>query len=126
MPPVLYFPGALLPVIAKMDRLKPLRPPATDEASYTSLVLTHASAATDVAIAGLIHNLTHLEVINLKGCSLAGAKTVGTLVKRCSKLRRINLKGTKVVVVEVQKVFAAFHNQLEGFKVEDVRFDVSA
>ncbi|WVQ85049.1 hypothetical protein IAT38_007213 [Cryptococcus sp. DSM 104549] len=123
IPPVLYLPGELLPSIAKADRLKPLLPPEGQLSRLTSLILTHSTAATDVGIAGLVHHLPSLEVINLKGCTLAGEKTVKALVARCPNLRRINLKGTKITEGDVASLLRRFGQQLQGFKVDNISFE---
>jgi hypothetical protein len=105
-----------------VQQLKPLVPPSDIAESFTSLTLTHAAKASDVAIAGLIHFLPNLEVINLKGCTLAGKTVVETIIKRCRRLRRINLKGTAVGEDDLRSLLDEFGQQLEGLKVDNVRF----
>ncbi|WVF68969.1 hypothetical protein IAT40_003743 [Kwoniella sp. CBS 6097] len=124
VPPHMYLSGDLLPSIAKTDRLKELIPsdPSTKEA-YTSLTLTHADKVTDTGVAGLVYHLSNLERINLKGCINVGARTVKTIVDRCRKLKRVNLKGTGVGEDEVRMILEAFGQQLEGFKVDNVNFE---
>ena len=111
--------------MARTTRLKPLTPHKDITTEFKSLILTHAPSVPDIAIAGLIHSLPDLEVINLKGCTLAGKKTVETIVKQCGKLRRVNLKGTNVSEGDVRLLLHKFALQLEGFKVDKVRFSVS-
>ncbi|WVR06479.1 hypothetical protein IAU60_003510 [Kwoniella sp. DSM 27419] len=126
IPPHLYLPGELLPAIASTDRLKDLIP-STRRDAFTSLTLSHASSASDVGVQALIHHLPNLERINLKGCTAVSSKTVRTVVQRCKRLKRINLKGTKVAEADVALLLGMFHDQLEGFKVDNVAFeDLSA
>ncbi|GFZ45033.1 hypothetical protein JCM24511_02759 [Saitozyma sp. JCM 24511] len=124
-PPHLRLPGDILPAIASVQQLKPLVPPSDTAESFTSLTLTHAAKAPDVAIAGLIHFLPNLEVINLKGCTLAGKRVVEIIVKRCRRLRRINLKGTAIGEDDLRSLLDEFGQQLEGLKVDNVRFHSS-
>nr|ODN85396.1 hypothetical protein L203_05012 [Cryptococcus depauperatus CBS 7841] len=117
IPPTLYLPGELLQSVAKTTRLKPVIPPAASANLMTSLILTHSPSSTDVGLAGLIHFLPNLTVINLKGCSLAGEKTVETMIGRCFNLVKINLKETKVREKEVAALLDKFGRQLREFKI---------
>jgi hypothetical protein len=112
--------------MAKTEHLKPLIPPKPNAGSITTLSLKHAGKASDVSIAAMIYHLPNLEVINLKGCSLAGSQVVETVIKRCKKLRRINLKLTQVKEEDVKLLLDEFGHQLEGFKVDVVVFKVSS
>ncbi|KAK8858720.1 hypothetical protein IAR55_002949 [Kwoniella newhampshirensis] len=123
IPPRLILAGELLPAISAADYLKNLIPPERDRLQYTQLILTHVCSATDIGIAGLIYHLPNLEVINLKGCTLAGPRTVKTILERCSNLRRINLKSTKIGEKEVGMLLRKFGKQLEGLKVDTVTFE---
>nr|XP_031864346.1 uncharacterized protein CI109_000259 [Kwoniella shandongensis]KAA5531418.1 hypothetical protein CI109_000259 [Kwoniella shandongensis] len=123
IPPRLILPGELLPSISKADYLKTLIPTSSSQSHYTHLILTHASSATDIGLAGLIYHLPDLEVINLKGCTLAGSRTVQTIMERCGSLKRVNLKGTKVGEKEVGALLRKFGKQLEGLKVDDIVFE---
>ena len=123
-PPTIFLPGNILVAVAQTQMLKPFRPPRNLD-QYTSLVLTHAPLATDVAIAGLIAVLPHLQTVNLKGCKLAGRRTVDAMIKFCPQLKRINLKSTEVDAEDVKKLFRRFGLDLQGFKVDKVKFDVS-
>jgi hypothetical protein len=122
-PPMLHLPGHLLSSVSSTTHLKPLHPSSHFD-RFTSLILQHLDKATDVAIAGMIHHLPNLEHINLRGCTLASDKTIKTIIVRCKRLRRINLKGTKTSEANVKELLQAFGNQLTGFKVDNVRFDV--
>ncbi|ODO10010.1 hypothetical protein I350_02234 [Cryptococcus amylolentus CBS 6273] len=123
IPPTLYLPGDLLPAIAQASRLKPLIPPTISSNLFTSLILINSPTSTDVGLAGLIHHLPSIEIVNLKGCALAGEKTVKTIVSRCPGVKRLNLKGTKVSEKDVAQLLAKFGQQLEGFKVDNVIFN---
>ncbi|XAO21498.1 hypothetical protein I312_100249 [Cryptococcus bacillisporus CA1280] len=123
IPGVLCLPGDLLPAIAQAPRLKPLIPPTQISPLLTALILTHSHASSDVAVAGLIYHLPNLEVINLKGCTSVAGKTVKTILNRCNGLRKINLKGTKVVERGVKDLLGNFGGQLESFKIDTVTFD---
>ncbi|TYJ58597.1 hypothetical protein B9479_000808 [Cryptococcus floricola] len=123
IPPTLYLPGDLLPAIAQASRLKPLIPPTISSNLFTSLILINSLTSTDVGLAGLIHHLPSIEIVNLKGCALAGEKTVKTIVSRCPGVKRLNLKGTKVSEKDVAQLLAKFGQQLEGFKVDNVIFN---
>ncbi|WVQ73244.1 hypothetical protein IAR50_002812 [Cryptococcus sp. DSM 104548] len=122
IPPTLYLPGDFLPAISQASRLKSLIPPKISARLFTSLILTNSPTSTDVGLAGLIHHLPSLEVINLKSCSLAGEKTVKSVVSRCPGVKRLNLKGTKVSEKDVADLLFTFGQQLEGFKVDNVIF----
>jgi hypothetical protein len=111
--------------MVKTEHLKLLIPPKSDAGSFMTLSLKHAGKASDVSIAAMIYHLPNLEVINLKGCSLAGPKVVETVIKRCKKLRRINLKFTQVKEKDVKLLLDEFGDQLEVFKVNMVIFEVS-
>ena len=123
VPPELHLPAELLPALAKTQSLKPFHP--SDAGSFTSLRLTHASAVSDIAIAGLIHQLPNLETLVLKGCTKAGARTVKTILERCPKLRRLNLKGANVSEGDVKALLNAYGSQIQAFKVDNVVFEVS-
>ncbi len=124
IPPSIYFPGALLPCIAGVTQLKTLIP-GEDIANFIStLTLTYAPAASDISIAALILQLPNLETINLKGCILAGTKTVDGIVKRCPKIKKVNLKGTKVSEDDVGAVLNKYGRKLEVLKVDNVAFRV--
>ncbi|ODO05171.1 hypothetical protein L198_01859 [Cryptococcus wingfieldii CBS 7118] len=123
IPPTLYLPGDLLPAIAQASRLKPLIPPTISSNLFMSLILINSLTSTDVGLAGLIHHLPSIEIVNLKGCALAGEKTVKTIVSRCPGVKRLNLKGTKVSEKDVAQLLATFGQQLEGFKVDNVIFN---
>lgn len=47
-----------------------------------------------------------------------------TILNRCNGLRKINLKGTKVVERGVKDLLGNFGGQLESFKIDTVTFDV--
>ena len=68
--------------------------------------------------------MPNLEMINLKGCSLAGDKVVQTILKQCHGLKRINLKGTGVKEIHVKLLLDRFGKQLECFKVDNIHFEV--
>ncbi|RXK40054.1 hypothetical protein M231_02694 [Tremella mesenterica] len=123
VPPEIYLPAGELPAIAETKHLKPLFPSEETRNWYTSLVLTHAAKPSDVSVAGLIHHLPELQTINLKGCSLVETKTVETILKRSVKLRKINLKGTKVGERHVKALLETFGDQMETFKVDKVIFN---
>lgn len=123
-PPTLYLPGALLPSVASSSKLKLLHPSQASSTSFTSLILTHAASASDVAIAGMIWHLPSLQVINLKGCSLAGENVVSTIIKRCPNLTRINVKMTGVNEEGIGMILKSFQQQLLGFKVDTGSFEV--
>lgn len=89
-----------------------------------TLILTHSPTSSDVGIAGLIYHLPNLEAINLKGCTSVAEKTVKTILNRCAGLRKINLKGTKIVERGVKDLLGTFGGQLESFKIDNVTFDV--
>lgn len=123
--PSLHLPGALLSCVAGIDRLKPLIPPPAILPFITTLILTHAPKASDVSIASMIWDIPTLEVLNFKGCSLAGSKTVDAVIKRCPRLRRVNLKGTNVNENDLQMLLVSYGQQLEGLKVDKIYFEVS-
>ncbi|OWZ78214.1 hypothetical protein C365_03007 [Cryptococcus neoformans Bt85] len=123
IPGVLFLPGDLLPAVAQATRLKPLIPPTHISSLMRTLILTHSPTSSDVAIAGLIYHLPNLEVINLKGCTSVAEKTVKTILNRCIGLKKINLKGTKIVESGVKDLLGTFGGQLEGFKIDNVTFD---
>lgn len=47
-----------------------------------------------------------------------------TILNRCNSLRKINLKGTKVVERGVKDLLGKFGGRLESFKIDNVTFDV--
>ncbi|KAL7423048.1 hypothetical protein Q5752_002347 [Cryptotrichosporon argae] len=120
VPPHFYLPGALLPFLSSLDKLKPLHPP--DYSVITSLTVTYLDKAPDIALAGTVGHMPNLEAVNLKCCSLAGKLTVKTLVQRCKKVKRINLKGTKVQEKDVVSLLDTYGQQFETFKVDGVKF----
>lgn len=121
-PPEVILPGNLLPVVATAERLIPYRPKTGT--SYTKLSLKHAPKASDVAIAGLIHSMPNLEEINLKGCTLAGARTVDIICKKCKSLKRLNVKGTNVNEQGMREILDLYGKQLEVFKIDRVLIEV--
>ncbi|KAK4685197.1 hypothetical protein P7C73_g4959, partial [Tremellales sp. Uapishka_1] len=121
--PDLILPGDRLPFLSKIKLLKPLHP--SDADGITNLILTHGRSLTDMAIAGLVYKLTQLESINLKGCRV-GRQTVDAIITRCPNTKRINLKGTGVMEIHIQKLLAKFGEQLTGFKIDDVKITTEA
>ncbi|CAD6566349.1 MAG: hypothetical protein TREMPRED_002493 [Tremellales sp. Tagirdzhanova-0007] len=116
LPPSVYLPGDLLPYISTAQRIKPLIPNEGLVPPITTLVLTDAKAASDVVIASLIRDT--LQVINLKGCTLVGTKTMDAIITRCTKLRIVNLKGTQVKERDLQLLLLALGGQLQRLKVD--------
>ena len=90
----------------------------------TTLVLTHFPTFSDADIAGLVGQLQNLEVINLKGCTLAGSKTMNAILTRCPKLREVNLKGTHVNEGDLRRLLEVCGKHLEALKVEEMSFEV--
>ncbi|ORX37262.1 hypothetical protein BD324DRAFT_650867 [Kockovaella imperatae] len=119
--PEVHLPGTLATVL-QAQLLKPFRPISHLDL-YTSLTLTHAAKASDVAIAGLIAVLPNLQSITLKGCKLASKRTVDAILKFTPNVHRVNLKGTMVEVDDVKKILHRFGTQLVSFKVDRIRFD---
>lgn len=124
-PPYMHLPGQRLPTITSAERLIPYRAKPDDAERYTRLTLRHAEKATDTAIAGLIHSMPQLEEINLKGCSLAGQRTVEIICKRCKGIKKLNLKGTSVNEEQMRELLDTFGTQLEVFKIDRVVIEVS-
>jgi len=123
IPPTIYLPAELLPAVASTDKLKPFWPADMDR--ITTLILKHATAVDDTAVAGTVYHLPVLEAINLKGCSLAGNKTVATMIKRCPGLTKINLKGTAVNETGVRDLLDTYGEKLKVFKIDQTIIDVS-
>nr|XP_019012931.1 uncharacterized protein I206_02427 [Kwoniella pini CBS 10737]OCF51712.1 hypothetical protein I206_02427 [Kwoniella pini CBS 10737] len=123
IPPHLYLPGELLSSVSSADHIKQFIPPSDTRSAYTVLTLKHASKASDIGIAGIIHHLPNLESINLKGCNLCSSRTVKTILNKCENLRKINLKGTKIIEKDIKALLDKFGNQLEVFKIDNVSFD---
>lgn len=72
----------------------------------------------DAAIANLIDHLPNLELLNLKGCSLVTAQTAQAIIKRCPKIRGLNLKGTKLGEADLVSLLQKYGDQLERLKVD--------
>lgn len=72
----------------------------------------------DAAIASLVDHLPNLERVNLKGCALVAGHTVKAILKRCPKIKGLNLKGTKVAETDLANLLAAYGDQIERFKVD--------
>lgn len=69
--------------------------------------------------------MPELEDINLKGCSLAGPRTVDIICKKCKGLKMLNLKGTNVDEMQVREILDLYGKQLEVFKVDRLVIEVS-
>ena len=122
-PPEVYLPCDQLPSLSNIQRLKAVWP--TDPGEYTELTIKNGSAVLDIALANLIHLMPRLQVINLKGCSLAGSRTVEQILK-LTDVKKVNLKGTKVDEGGVKAILERFGQQLEAFKVDNVVIEVGS
>ena len=90
-----------------------------------TLKIQHCAAYSDAAVAEMIRVMPHLQVVNLKGCTLVKDRTVAAICK-LEAVRRVNLKGTRVDEGDVGVLMEALGQRLEGFKVDGVVFkDVS-
>jgi hypothetical protein len=91
-----------------------------------TLKVQHCPQYSDAAVADIIRSMPNLQVVNLKGCSLVGTRTVEEICK-LRYVRRVNLKGTRVGEGDVGMVMREKGETLEGFKVDSVAFkDVRA
>lgn len=109
--------------ISKTPRLKQLQP--IHPLFFDGLSLTYAGSASDVAIAGMVYQMPRITALNLRGCTLAGKKTIETILRRCSALKRIDLSYTNIKGLDVAELLERFGSQLESFEMLGYDFKVS-
>ncbi|ETW87856.1 hypothetical protein HETIRDRAFT_413759 [Heterobasidion irregulare TC 32-1] len=74
----------------------------------------------DQGFAAVVTHLTSLRVLNLRGCTKVGQKTIETAAKRCPNLTTVNLNYTSVSPVSLVPLLLTCQKHLEVLKLAGI------